>query len=55
MFKVVINKEYQDVFYPGNLHGETDCPARVYEDRFIRRFMEGTFHRMLTAPIGNMI
>ena len=36
----------------GNLHGEDGAHMRLYEDMFIRRFISGTFYRMLAGELG---
>ncbi|CAK8687946.1 unnamed protein product [Clavelina lepadiformis] len=39
--------------HTGHLHDEDGAYERMYEDRFIRRFMDGTFHRLI--PSGPVI
>ena len=37
--------------HTGNLHGEKNAHRLMYEDQFIRRFLQGTFYRIIAGEV----
>jgi len=49
-YMIGVTKNWLSI-HTGNLHGENNAHRLMYEDQFIRRFLSGTFYRIIAGEI----